>query len=150
MKYAFVHIFVSVFVLFAIGCSSKSSTKNQYQAEKMFFKAGKVYQTVMINPRIAAPSDYEAAIATYEQILSKFAQVSYSETIENIKKQSYVTIAELWLLQGEIHTAIAVYERFLTKYPDDKTFGSIVHLQMPRAMREFIILIKRFLNIKRC
>ena len=127
MKYAFVHIFVSVFVLLAIGCSSKSSTKNQYQAEKMLFKAGKLYQRVMINPRIAKPSDYRAVVSAYEQILSNYAQVGSSKSIENIKKRSYLAIAELWLLQGEIRSAIEVYERFLAKYPDDKTFGSFVH-----------------------
>lgn len=142
MRYAFVHIFVSVFVFFAIGCSSQSLTKSQYQAEKMLFKAGKLYQRVMINPRIAAPSDYEAAIAAYEQILSKFAEVSYSETIENIKKQSYLAIAELWLLQGEIHAAIAVYERFLTRYPDDKTYGSIVHFANARSNERIFNLNK--------
>lgn len=125
--------FLPVLLLSLAACSSDSSLKEQYEAERMLFKAAKTFQKLMINPRIATRTEYDEAIAAYQQVLAKYPEVHPNETIEKIKKQCYVAIAELWLMQGETQTAIDVYDKFLSTYPDDELFGAFVHLANARS-----------------
>lgn len=118
-------IFFSLTSMLCLSCDS--SLKKQYEAERMLFKAGKLYQRVTINPRIARPQDYQQAIDAYENILETYAGSTGNQTIENVKKQSLLTIAELWLLQGEMQNASEVYDKFLEMYPDDKALATFVH-----------------------
>lgn len=108
-----------------VGCDS--SIKEQYQAEKKLFKARKLHERIMINPRVANQLDYQLAQNAYEEILRIYKENMNNAAIQAVKKQSFVSLSELWLLQGEVQKAIEVYERFLTVYPDDKQVGPLVH-----------------------
>ena len=103
-------------LILTIACSSP--VKDQYQAEKMLYRAGKQYQQVMINPRIANQSDYVNAVTGYQAILDRYPQKTGNQTIESVKQRAYFMLAELWLLHGETNKAIEVYEAFLEQYPD--------------------------------
>lgn len=148
---------LSLCLVFALaGCASDTSIKQQYQAEKLLYQAGKLFERVMINPRIANKADYDAAIAAYEVIIRKY--YAPNKTIESVKKQSYIAAAQLWLLQGEVQAAISVYDRFLTAFPDDKNLGAFVHFanaqsneriyNLPKAISEYQTLIDDFGDIK--
>lgn len=151
-------VFLLLIVLVFVSCSSDSSIKNQYQAEKMLYKAGKLYERVMINPRIANQLDYKNAINAYEEIIERYSGTTNNTTIENVTKRSYLAISELWLLQGEIQSAIAVYEKFLKAYPEDKELGQVVHFanarsneriyNLNKAISEYQILIDDFGQIE--
>lgn len=154
LKNCFSAILLTVFVY---GCASDSSITDQYQAEKMLFKSVKLYQKVMLNPRIANQLDYKAAIDAYQTILTKYAS-NNSGTIQSIVKQAYVGIAELWLLQGDVQNAIDVYEGYLAKYPDDKALGSFIRFanarsnerifNLDKAISEYSVLVDNFGDIQ--
>ncbi len=146
-------VHTGVILLFA-ACSGDPQIQRRFVAERMFFRAGKLYQQVMVNPRIATHSDYSAAVGAYEHVLSDYPGNTNDDHIEKIKKQSLVTIAELWLLQGEIQAAIRTYDRFLGLYPDDPGLGAFVHFanarsnerifNLDKAIAEYEILIDDF------
>lgn len=144
-------------VVVATGCSMDSSIEEQYTAEKMLYKAGKLYQRVLINPRIARQLDYNDAIAAYRKILHRYAKVTHP-VIDNIKKQCFLIISELWLLQGEVKMATEVYDDFLAAYPEDNDLGSLIRFanaksnerlfNLDKAISEYQILIDDFGTIE--
>lgn len=114
-------------ILMFVGCSSDRSLKYQYQVERMFLRANKLYQKVLINPQIASDLDYHLAASAYEKVLTKLAR-PYSESVKNVRKQSYLNLAQLSLLQGEMRAAIKAYDAFLQEFPDDIDLGLQVRL----------------------
>jgi len=119
--------------LLLVSCTANSPLTEQYRAEKMFFSANKLYQKVMINPRIASTADYGSAISAYTDILNQFDHNTPNPSVQSVIKQSYLTAAELWILQGEFDKAALLYDSFIRSFPDDKKFGLLVHFANARS-----------------
>ncbi len=144
-------------LLMLAGCTDHS-LEEQYTAERMFFRADKLRQSVMLNPRIASVTDYDAALAAYERLWDRFQNRSENAVIEQVKKQSLVRIAELWALRGEVQMALATYDRFLENYPRDEKFGAFIHFanakgnerifNIDKAITEYEALVANFGQIE--
>lgn len=124
----------------------------------MLFGANKLFQKVMINPRIASTADYRAAITAYNNVLTNFDHHTANASIQKVLKQSYLTVAQLWILQGEYDKATQIYDAFLQDFPEDKNYGLFVHFanaksnerifNLNKTLSEYETIIRQFGDIQ--
>lgn len=139
------------------GCTG-GAVQQQYEAEKLFYRANKLFQKLLINPRIASESDYEKTIHAYDSILNQFDHQTRNPSILSIIKTSYLNVARLWTLRGEFAKASQTYEAFLKNYPDDGDLSLFAHFanassnerifNVNKTFSEYETIIKKFGNIQ--
>lgn len=109
-------------ILFFSGCSqNKESVRQIYNAEKMFFKAGNIRKNIMINPQIASPSEYQNAEIAYRKVIEQFGEKSQQlPELRKFIQQSWLTIADLYLMQKNFDKAIEIYQEIINKSSHDQ------------------------------
>jgi len=109
-------ILICLVLINSFRCVDHSSNiTDQYLAEKMYYKAGKIQSSIMINPAIALPLTYKQAELAYREIIEKFNKKSETK---GIVQQSWLDIAKLYLLQEKYNDAIKIYEEIIQTSSD--------------------------------
>ncbi len=103
-----------------LACGAKEARQQQFQLEKTYFRAQKITDAILINPRIAPTKDFGEAIALYRQVVAKADSSMADSSAINLIKLSLMRVAELEMLQQRIDRAIATYQEILKRfYADD-------------------------------
>jgi len=114
-------LFLVFSLILFIRCSGDySHIKNVYIAEKMYFKAAKLRQNVLVNPGIVRPQQYQNVEQSFRNIINQFNDKKDISEIRQIVQQSWLQIAELLLLQEDFDNAIEIYHEIISKSPEDK------------------------------
>ena len=94
-------------------------TQQQFEIEKLFFQAEKATDRIMINPRIAASTDYSEAISLYRQVVREAEGLPDNPWLNSLCKQSFANMAQLEVMQEHVEAAVEVYQEILKRYPPD-------------------------------
>ncbi|MDD5644862.1 MAG: tetratricopeptide repeat protein [bacterium] len=95
-------------ILFVVGCSG-----GDYEAEKLYWKANKMYVKLLKDPQNAKPRDYENIIVAYQKIVFKFPRWAFSP-------RAQLTIGQLYAMQNNMSKAKAEYEKVLKHFSNDQ------------------------------
>lgn len=124
MSFSYKYVTIALVVLFAaiiVSCS-KSDLQNQavFSAEKLFFKGEKIKQNILTNPEIASPEDYEKAEQAYREIIDKFSSgYEDQKQIKGIVRRSWLTLAQLALMQKKDNETMQIYKEIIKRSPED-------------------------------
>jgi len=106
---------------FLFSCNTDTMLQQQYNIEKIFFRAEKTASTVLINYRIAPVADYKKAIRLYHKVIRTTDQLDdVSASLLSIVQQSLLRIANLEMLREEPDKAKAAYKEILKRFPNDE------------------------------
>lgn len=103
-----VTVFLACITVGMIGCSG-----GDYEAEKLYWKANKMYVKVLKDPQNAKPQDYENIIVAYQKIVFKFPRWVFAP-------RAQLTIGQLYAMQNDTVKAKAEYEKVLKHFPSDQ------------------------------
>lgn len=139
MKFLYKNYLLAVAATLAMifcGCSDQSSQTNDvYLAEKMFFKAEKLKQDILINPEIASLEEYNQIELAYRDLIGRFSSLTKnSAAVRAIVQRSWLTIAELALMQKKVDTAISVYREIVEKATDDRELCAAAQFSMAQEL----------------
>lgn len=99
--------------------STPDDLQQRYRLEKIFFRAGKIAETIAINPRIAPAKNFTDAIALYRQVVEESSPQANAPGTAALIKQSLVQIARLEMMREQLEAAVATYRDILARFPDD-------------------------------
>ena len=146
-------------LLFVLGCSGQSSIKDEYVAERMYHKANRLYQSILINPRIASAKDYQRAINAFQAIVEKYGkgQTVSNHVIKLIVEKSWLIIPELYFLQEDYKGAIAGYKAVIEANPENPQLCAAAQMsiascyerikQIDKAILEYQNLLSNYSSI---
>lgn len=128
-------IIAGLFILILISCSSENmQTKEVFVSEKMFFEAEKIKQNILTNPDIASPEQYEKVEQAYRAIIDQFgSKITDSPQIQGVVRRSWLTLAQLSLLQKKIENAIQVYQEIIDKVNNDRELCAVAQFSLAEA-----------------
>ncbi len=115
-----------------VGCARESSILPRYKAEKAFFKAGKLYQRILINPNLAQKEDYSRTIEAYRKVIG-FQDQDKGRGLEDLTTKARLKIAQLYLAQGEYQQTIDEYQKLLNDTKQDKDLQAFVRLSLAQT-----------------
>ncbi|MBD3287226.1 tetratricopeptide repeat protein [candidate division KSB1 bacterium] len=133
----FKYIFISVclFAMLFCNCTGEyTGVSELYTIEKMFYKAERAQQNILINPDIATKSDYAAAEEAYRDIIIEFGyKANRPKEVRNYVRQSWMAIGKLCRLQQEHAKAIEVYQEIIKKASGDKELCAIAQFAIANS-----------------
>src|SRR5262245_34145432 len=94
-------------------CINDQRPQRQFEIEKTFFQAQKATDRIMINPRIAASTDFSEAISLYRRVVREAEQLPDDPWLNSLCKQSLANTAQLEVIQEHIEAAVEVYQDIL-------------------------------------
>jgi len=115
------------------GCSRESSILPRYKAEKAFFKAGKLYQRILINPALAQKDDYNRTIEAYRKVIGFQGQ---GKELRDLATRARLKIAQLWLGQKDYLQAIAEYRQVWEENTGNPNLQALVGLSIAQTYEE--------------
>lgn len=115
------------------GCSKEGSILPRYRAEKAFFKAGKLYQRILINPALAQREDYSRTVEAYRRVIGLEGQ---GEELNILATKARLKIAQLYLAQKDYPQAIDEYQKVLDKTDQDFDLRASVRLSIAQIYEE--------------
>jgi len=117
-----------------IGCSGEGVKNDIYVAEKMFYKAEKIKQNILINPDIANPEEYEKAELAYREIIDKLDKTEkLSKELKGILQRSWLTIAQLQLFQKKDNEALKVYNEIIERSTNDRELCAVAQFSIAQS-----------------
>jgi len=111
-------------------------TNNIFLAEKMFFKAEKIKQDMLNNLEVASPEDYVNVESAHRKIIERFNKYHAEKGINSILRRSWLTIAELSLLQKNFDSAINIYQQIIEKSPHDRELSAAAQFSIARCYEQ--------------
>ena len=126
-------IILSLALLFSC---TKNDLPNQevFTAEKLFYKAEKIKQTILTNPEIASPEDFKKAEHVYREIIDKFnSGYEDQKEIQAIVRRSWLTISQLTLLQKKNNEAIQIYKEIIERSPKDIELCAVAQFSLAQV-----------------
>lgn len=100
-------IIVLLLAIFLTGCSQ------QYKAEKAFYWAGKYSEDIFKDPKNIPPFKFEKAMSNFKDIITRYPQSPQAV-------DSYLLIANLYIIREKLTEAIDSYRQVQLLYPDNK------------------------------
>jgi tetratricopeptide (TPR) repeat protein len=124
-----------VLLLFLLAhCSDVNGIKDRYLAERMFYRANKLYQNIQVNPRSAGSSDYKQARESFRRISVKYSVASLrteghrSEKLRGellaLTGTSQMNVADLFFQEGQFDSAIVEYHGVVRDHAAEQVFSS--------------------------
>lgn len=120
------------FMALLFACAN-DNLKNQsvFTAEKLFYKGEKIKQNILANPEIASPEDYARAEQTYREIIDKFsAGYEDQKQIKGIVRRSWLTLAQLALLQKKDNETMQLYKEIIKRSPKDSELCAVAQFSL--------------------
>lgn len=119
------------------------SDNKEYAAERMFYKALKMSQKVVMNPEIALPGLISSVDGTYRKLMEKFPNTQ-------IAKRAHMALAEFYMAVKKYDDAIKVLTSFVDAKYDNADLSSRALLfkaaifekqgQWDKALKEYKIM----------
>lgn len=126
---------IFLFAIIIVSCSN-NDLQNQavFSAEKLFFKAEKIKQEILANPDIASPEDYQKAEGIYREIIDKFGSGYEDQAqMKGIVRRSWLTIAQLALMQKKDNEAIRIYREIIERSPNDMELCAVAQFSLAQS-----------------
>jgi len=117
------------------GCPGDTQTNNIFIAEKLFYKAEKIKQDILTNPEAASPQQYENAQQAYREVIDNFEN-NTDKGIKTVLRRSWLTIADLSLLQKKYDAAINIYSEIIKKSPNDRELSAAAQFSIGRCYEQ--------------
>lgn len=134
IKY-FLYIITIFCTILFIGCSGEGAKNSIYLAEKMFYKAEKIKQNILTNPEIANPEEYEKAEQAYREVIDKIGPAEQSpREVRGILQRSWLTIAQLKLIQKQENEALEVYNEIIEKSKNDRELCAVAQFSKAQSL----------------
>jgi len=131
----YLHITISLFIVILFGCSGEGVKNDIFVAEKMFYKAEKIKQNILVNPDIANPEDYEKAELAYREIIDKLDnKEKLSKALKGILQRRWLTIAQLHLLQKKYDEVINIYKEIIERSTNDRELCAVAQFSMAQSL----------------
>src|SRR5262245_29967269 len=111
-------------------CMNGQSPQRRFEIEKVYFRAQKVMDRIMINPRIAAATDFAEATSLYRQVVREAEQLSNDPSLVSLTKRSLASMAQLEVMQEHIEAAVEVYQETLKRFPADDEISIATRLAL--------------------
>jgi tetratricopeptide (TPR) repeat protein len=104
-------------------CNTNKELQQQYRLEKAYFRAQKMAEAILINPRIAPTKNFAEAIARYRQVVAAVDTTPANPRMIALLKMSLLQMAQLELLQQRVDKAVEIYQELLKRFSaeDDET-----------------------------
>lgn len=125
------------------------SSQGDYLAEKLFYRAMKNYNKIMLNPEVVPPKMLATTENNLQKILKKFPE-------SEIAKTAYMKLAEFYLINSNYEQTHATLDALINKYEQDIALASRAQFlkgvayerqnQWPRALSEYMILRDKYTN----
>jgi tetratricopeptide (TPR) repeat protein len=116
------------FILNFAACGQNETLSRQFETEKRFFRAQKVTDRIMINPRIAASTDFVEATSLYRQVVREADELPENPWLTSLSKRSLATMAQLEVMQEHVEAAVEVYQEILKRFPSDNELSVAARL----------------------
>ena len=123
------------------------SSRSDYVAEKLFYRAMKTHQKITQNPDVAPPKMVASVENDLQRIIAKHSE-------SEMAKRAHLTLAELYILNKKYTEAAPVLDAILKKYDQDAEMASkalflkaMIYQEQDeweKALKEFIILRDKY------
>ncbi|MCK4463876.1 MAG: hypothetical protein KAU58_06155 [Candidatus Omnitrophica bacterium] len=140
----------SIIILIVVYAAlSLLSSRGEYAAERLFYRAGKRYSKIQINPDVAPPKMLASVERDLKTVIKKYPETEPA-------KAAYITLAEIYLKDKKYDESIDVLDAFISS--EDKNIallsrayflkGVIYEKQdkWDKALKEFTILKDKYYN----
>jgi hypothetical protein len=127
------------------GCGSPALWA-RYRAEREFWQARRVVERIQINPRVAGPQEFEAAIAAYRRIVDDFPPAVWAapervadrraRDVATLSGDALVAIGRLEEARGNAPRAMEIYHQA------DSTFAALPPVRL-KALLAMATLLER-------
>lgn len=117
-----------------VSCARDEGFGDRYRAEQMYYRASKLYRTLQIDPGAFDPERSRQVREAFRRIIDEFPvstmrqEAGYDAGVRSelltITGMSRLNMADLFLREGQIDSAIATYQKAIAEYPDQPTIGS--------------------------
>jgi tetratricopeptide (TPR) repeat protein len=104
--------------------------KERFAAEKKFHNAYKQYQTIQLKPGGVEPAQYRRIREMFRQIVRDYPaeDVRHREPLSdevrrdllNLIGTSQMSIADLFFQEGQLDSAVTMYQKIVDQYPDNQ------------------------------
>lgn len=139
-----------ILVLILIGvwaALSLLSAGDEYAAEKIFYRAMKTNEKIVLNPEVVPPALFTSVESDLQKILKKYPK-------SNITKTARISLAEFYLGNKKYDKALSAVDSVMKTYPDDQLIlskaqflkGAVYEKQdkWDRAVSEYVILRDKY------
>jgi TolA-binding protein len=109
-------------------CARDEGIGDRYRAERMYYRASKLNQALQINREELSPEQYRQARESFHRIVEEYSVAALRqaenydagarEKLFTITGMSQINMADLFLQEGRIDSAIATYQRVMANYGD--------------------------------
>ncbi len=125
------------------------SSKGEYVAEKLFYKATKAYNKIQINPDVAPPKMLASVERDLKTVIKKYPKTKPA-------KVAYITLAEIYLKDKKYDESIKVLDAFISS--EDKNIALLSRAyflkgtayekqdKWDKALKEFTTLKDKYIN----
>jgi tetratricopeptide (TPR) repeat protein len=115
-------------------CAQDEGIGDRYRAEQMYYRANTLYQTLQIGQGEFGPERYRQIRRSFRRLLVEYPVHSlrsaegYTAEIRQellvLTGTSQMNVADLFLQEGQIDSAIATYQRVISHYKDQRSLSS--------------------------
>lgn len=117
-----------------MSCAQKEGIGDRYRAEKMYHRANRLYRTLQIDPGDFDPQRSRQVRRAFHRIIEAYPVSSLSQTagydpdvraeMLTITGMSRLNVADLYVREGQIDSALAVYHQVIGDYQDHRSISS--------------------------
>ena len=127
-------LFLLTFAVLFTACTDRQGIQDRYLAERLYYRASKLYQNIQVTPHIAGPDMYHQARESFREITNRYPlklvrdDSSYSEQVRSelilLSGNSRMRVADLFYQQGQIDSALAQYGEIAAKYSGNRILSA--------------------------
>lgn len=149
-------LFIVLFLIVSItlSCSKNTSEVQEiYIAEKMYYKANKFYQNILVNPAVAREEDYNHAVAKFEEIVNRYkGRKELSDTVRSIYESSLLMIPQIHIARKNFQKAIEAYEGIIKENAQNQRLCATAQMSIAQCferdnkLEEAIAAYKKLIN----
>ncbi len=142
--FSFIIVLVIVFVTLSL-----LDARSEYTAEKLLYKASRIYKEIALNPDVAPPRMLASVERGLRKVVTRFPDGKTAKT-------AHVKLVEIYFTHKEYDKAIPVADEILKKYKDDIATSSKAQFikaacyemknEWDNALAELTILKEKYLN----
>ncbi len=118
-------LFVALFA-----CNTNEAIRKQFRIEKIYFRAEKTTEAILINPSIAPITDFNKAVSLFRQVVQETDVNAPQPAMESLAKSSLMRIAQLEMMQDRIDSAIVAYREILERFQADEELAAMTRLAL--------------------
>lgn len=121
--YSIALLLFSLTLFFIFSCSNQEKITLRYKIEKNLYKSERLRQVLFINLKAASPDDFKRVMDSYQQVVDLVSQAKapLEEEIQDLAASAQLRIAELYLHQVKLDSALSTLQLILNNYPQSRS-----------------------------